>query len=115
MTVAVRTTSEADGHILAASAWWRTNRGEKMKAFAIAVSVLVLKALVAAPSRRPFGLADSGWWDDSGTHDASNEVILAGDYRGREYRGFYVFNLFNMSSGDHCYPRFLSRPRCHEP
>jgi len=26
MTVAVRTTSEADGHILAASAWWRTNR-----------------------------------------------------------------------------------------
>jgi len=67
-----------------------------MKAFAIAVSVLVLKALVAGAVETPVWLADSGWWDDSGTHDASNEVILAGDYRGREYRGFYVFNLFNI-------------------
>jgi cysteine-rich repeat protein len=42
-------------------------------------------------------LSESGWWDNSGMHDASNPFILAGDYGGKEYRSFYVFDLSNVT------------------
>jgi hypothetical protein len=55
----------------------------------------VLGSLGTGPSLT-VDAADSGWWDSTGSHDASNDNFIVGTL-GTQYRDFFVFDLSAVS------------------
>jgi hypothetical protein len=54
----------------------------------------------SCPSTVTLNAIDSGWWDDTGSHDAPNKNYLAGfaTDTGHEHRDFFVFDLSTVTA-----------------
>jgi hypothetical protein len=57
----------------------------------------MLGASAAGAATIVIDATDSGWYDDSGSHDINNDNYLVG-WRGAEYRNYFVFDLTSIAT-----------------
>jgi hypothetical protein len=60
-------------------------------AFVLAASSLSHAGIVT------LDVVDSGWYEDIGSHDATNKNYIAGRLSGHEYRDYFVFDLSSVT------------------